>query len=1141
MKLGRFFTKFRNKKVLVVASLFLFSVTLQAGRQFYHLLAQRSQPVLTIAPSPQDVDYASSYKFTGAGGVPAYSYSLVGSSGSVNPANGVYTAANTGTISESVRVLDSVGQIADATVNVAAPLITCGSGPRTATSSYTGHLYDSGGPAANYLDNAYCEFIINVGRGNSLTVHFNTFDIENSYDFLEFYDSSGVRQGNYTGTVVPADLTTTDGYFKIIFHSDSSVTQTGFDISWTASVPSNTLSISSMPPSIGFGFPDTSTLAAIGGVRPYTFSIVSGDGSTSAATNLTAIYNYLGTSTATVARVTDAIGQTADVTIPTTQAAMSITSVSPNSGNKAGGNLVYIYGTGFLPGPTITIGGAACTSVTVYSSTQLRCTAPSSASGGKRDIVITNTNATTITGVQAYEYASGIWTSMPVPSAATRSGHAHVWTGDRLIVWSGQDPTCAVATCIKSDGFVYNQLTDSWTAMAAAPIAGRVESVNEWTGHELIIYAGRIGGGIPNDGAKYNPYTDTWSSIAVSGWGPGQDSASVWTGKEVIMHGGQNGYVRADGAAYNPRTDTWRTISSGPAIWLHNAVWTGKKMIVNSGWNNPNYYNTTYMYDPETNTWTTSAASVLYGKSLQQVASGSSRYLAWSGSKMIVYGADRDFTAGATNSAGIYNPETDTWSYPPTLNNYNSSVANIVWTGNLAIISRGTSISAGGYYEINSLDPETQTVRPIELPTGFAESSPLVWTGHDVIACFGYASVNTGATCRRLDLETQNNRLSSMTYNSWLTTQTTAAPAARTNHTSLWTGQNMIVWGGEDGTQKFNSGYKYNPFDDSWTAISTTGAPTARSHHKALWIGNRMVIWGGQTAGGVQTNTGAIYNPFNDSWTAMSTTGAPSARESYSAISTGSKFIVWGGLASGSYLNDGAIYDVNTNTWTALPSTNAPSARSRHKAQWNGTKMFIWGGADAATYANTGAIYDLAGNTWTAMSTTSAPSARADFSMIRYGDKLVVWGGVDSSGTALATGAVYDIVGDSWTATSTTGAPSARSQASTIYTGRYMIISSGVNGGTSLSDSFEYNPLTDTWTALSASGLSARYSASAVWTGTVGDGRAQGAISYRNNTTGDTGRLIIWGGFDGTSYKADGKVFNLPNQQYFNYFQSYHF
>src|SRR5213080_326210 len=58
--------------------------------------------------------------------------------------------------------------------------------------------------------------------------------------------------------------------------------------------------------------------------------------------------------------------------------------------------------------------------------------------------------------------------------------------------------------------------------------------------------------------------------------------------------------------------------------------------------------------------------------------------------------------------------------------------------------------------------------------------------------------------------------------------------------------------------------------DDTWTATSTTGAPAARERHTAVWTGSEMIVWGG--VGSSLFNTGGRYNPVTDSWTATSTT-----------------------------------------------------------------------------------------------------------------------------------------------------------------------------------------------------------------------------------------------------------------------------
>jgi hypothetical protein len=126
----------------------------------------------------------------------------------------------------------------------------------------------------------------------------------------------------------------------------------------------------------------------------------------------------------------------------------------------------------------------------------------------------------------------------------------------------------------------------------------------------------------------------------------------------------------------------------------------------------------------------------------------------------------------------------------------------------------------------------------------------------------------------------------------WTATSTTNAPAARADQSAVWTGTEMIVWGGWNGSSDFNTGGRYNPATDSWVSTSITNVPVARHGHAAVWTGNEMIVWGGYPA----VNTGGRYNPTTDSWTATSTTNAPTGRLVHaSAVWTGTEMIVWGG------------------------------------------------------------------------------------------------------------------------------------------------------------------------------------------------------------------------------------------------------
>jgi len=190
----------------------------------------------------------------------------------------------------------------------------------------------------------------------------------------------------------------------------------------------------------------------------------------------------------------------------------------------------------------------------------------------------------------------------------------------------------------------------------------------------------------------------------------------------------------------------------------------------------------------------------------------------------------------------------------------------------------------------------------------------------------------------------------------------------------------MIVWGGFNGGILFNTGGRYNPSTDSWIATSMVNVPSARSYHTAVWTGSEMIVWGGSV------NTGGRYNPSTDGWIATSTTNAPTARYSHTAVWTGSAMIVWGGTDETTWFDTGGRYRPSTDTWTATSTSHAPGATYSNTGVWTGSEMIVWGGFS-------GGRYNPSTNSWLATSTTNAPSFRTDHTAVWISSEMIVWGG----------------------------------------------------------------------------------------------------------------------------------------------------
>ena len=96
-----------------------------------------------------------------------------------------------------------------------------------------------------------------------------------------------------------------------------------------------------------------------------------------------------------------------------------------------------------------------------------------------------------------------------------------------------------------------------------------------------------------------------------------------------------------------------------------------------------------------------------------------------------------------------------------------------------------------------------------------------------------------------------------------------------------------MIWGGADSSVGLrNSGAYFAPEPDTWSPPSLVGAPDAREYHSTVWAGEEMIVWGGTYFDGINHsfNDGGRYDPAANRWTATSTTGAPTARRSHTAV-----------------------------------------------------------------------------------------------------------------------------------------------------------------------------------------------------------------------------------------------------------------
>jgi N-acetylneuraminic acid mutarotase len=455
----------------------------------------------------------------------------------------------------------------------------------------------------------------------------------------------------------------------------------------------------------------------------------------------------------------------------------------------------------------------------------------------------------------------------------------------------------------------------------------------------------------------------------------------------------------------------------------------------------------------------------------------------WTGSQMLVWGGLGP--SASDRSGGRYDPATDIWQPISRIGAPSARErASAVWTGSAMIVWGGQEstfvpLNTGGRY-----DPLSDTWTPTSAPapnSGRADHTA-VWTGTQMIVWGGTSRDRSSGHI---------SYFGGMKYDpaldSWSSVSSFPAPEPRARHVAVWTGNTMLVWGGEGSSGSLNSGARYDPTTDSWTPMTLASAPGPRVGATGVWTGSVLTVWGG-----IFTNTGGNYDPTTDAWQATSIVNAPTGVSGHSAVWTGSRMLIWGGSNGTQDVATGALYNPTTNSWSAVSTTNAPTARDRHSALWTGSMVVVWGGTgNDGMSVNTGARYNPTTNSWTPTSVGTAPRPRSGATAVWTGTQMIIWGGYNGAGY-LGTGGRYDPVTDSWLPTTLVFAPSARSGHTAVWTGQEMVIFGGGFANAPLSTAERYSPATDTWVGIPPSTIAGRYGHTAVWTGTS---------------------MLVWGGF----------------------------
>ncbi|WP_400190204.1 N-acetylmuramoyl-L-alanine amidase [Hymenobacter sp. B81] len=107
----------------------------------------------------------------------------------------------------------------------------------TTFTAASGSVFDPGGSAGSYGNDARQSQLIAPTGASSVTLSFTSFDLESNYDYLLVFNGSNNQApllGKFSGTALPATLTASSGKMFLEFRSDCATTRPGFAANYTS-------------------------------------------------------------------------------------------------------------------------------------------------------------------------------------------------------------------------------------------------------------------------------------------------------------------------------------------------------------------------------------------------------------------------------------------------------------------------------------------------------------------------------------------------------------------------------------------------------------------------------------------------------------------------------------------------------------------------------------------------------------------------------------------------------------------------------------------------------------------------------------------------------------------------------------------
>lgn len=565
---------------------------------------------------------------------------------------------------------------------------------------------------------------------------------------------------------------------------------------------------------------------------------------------------------------------------------------------------------------------------------------------------------------------------------------------------------------VTQDPAVAPQQPGGWQRLAPSPLAPRSGHAAVWTGTELVVWGGAGADGPLGDGAAYDPAADRWRRLPPAPEPPfGPAAAGTWTGSELVVLGATSAL------AYDPETDRWRVGAPVPAgSWVPaSATWDGREVVVVDGAGRR-----AVGYEPGADRWRDLPTPEQRGLQVQAAVEllGTVVLLGVhdTGSVLITYdpGTERWGPVLPVPGAGAALP-----GRAPVL------AADPI-RERVVVAARNGAVSAwssdGGWAALPSRDGAPAQVLPTARgllawsgrarsavlgpsPSGrwrLLGTAPLrartgeraVWTGGELLV-WGGRAVAGGEPLRdgaalRLDAPSPTPHAEPAEVDgSWRRLPPGPVDATPGRWALAWTGSTVAALD----TASLTKAVGFDPAAATWWAGPRAPRPVRRVAHETVWTGREFVVVATHAGRAMRPLSAVAYDPGAGTWRVLASPPVGVSGQ-VAAAWTGERVLVVAGDEAPATL----AYDPRADAWEELASPRRPGR----------PRVLGWAGGRLVALSATGTVHELdpAADTWRAAPDVPA-GIRADLA-VTAGDQLVV----HDRGTGRT--AVYDTAARRW-------------------------------------------------------------------------------------------------------------------------------